>query len=85
MQGSILGFGVSGSQRLGLLNPVFGEAPTWLTGGPFGLEASLPGLICVVVILILFNNWKPQVEKIEPTMKSQAQVAYKINRELTRE
>jgi uncharacterized protein len=75
MQGSILGFGVSGSQQLGLLNPVFGEAPTWLTGGPFGFEASLPGLICVVVILILFNNWKPQVEKMEPTMKSQAQVA----------
>ena len=75
VQGSILGFGVSGSEQLGLLNPVFGEAPAWLTGGPFGLEASLPGLICVVVTLILLNNWKPSVEKIEPMMKSQAQIA----------
>ena len=75
MQGGILGFGVSGTQQLGLLNPVFGEAPAWLTGGAFGLEASLPGLICVVVTLILFNNWKPPVEKMEPTMKPQAQVA----------
>lgn len=75
MQGGILGFGVSGTQQLGLLNPVFGKAPAWLTGGPFGLEASLPGLICVVMTLILFNTWKPPVEKMEPTMKSQAQVA----------
>jgi uncharacterized protein len=75
VQGGILGFGVSGTQQLGLLNPVFGEASTWLTGGAFGLEASLPGLICVVMTLILFNNWKPPVEKMEPTMKPQAQVA----------
>jgi hypothetical protein len=75
MQGDILGFGVSGTEQVGLLNPVFGEALAWLTGGPFGLEASLPGLICVVVTLILLNNGKPPVEKMEPTMKSQAQIA----------
>lgn len=66
MQGSVLGFGVSGTQQMGLLKPVFGEAPTWLTGGPFGLEASLPGLICVVVtLLLLINIWKPSTEKME--------------------
>jgi uncharacterized protein len=53
MQGGVLGFGVSGTAGSGLFKPVFGEAPIWLTGGPFGLEGSLPGLICVVLMLIL--------------------------------
>lgn len=59
MQGSILGFGVSGTEQSGLLIPAFGESPVWLTGGPFGLEASLPGLICVVVALFLLHMRKP--------------------------
>jgi hypothetical protein len=67
VQGGILGFGVSGTEQLGLLKPVLGNAPVWLTGGPFGLEASLPGLICVILILILIGNWKPSVENVQPT------------------
>lgn len=57
-QGPILGFGVSGMGEAGLLKPAFSGAPQWLTGGAFGLEASLPGLICVVigVILLLRTN-----------------------------
>ena len=39
---------------VGLLIPVFSDAPAWLTGGQFGLEASLPGLICVVNALFMF-------------------------------
>jgi CAAX protease family protein len=58
VQGGILGFGVSGTEQLGLLKPVLGEAPAWLTGGQFGLEASLPGLFCLVVILIASYRWK---------------------------
>lgn len=58
MQGGILGFGVSGSEQTGLLIPIFREAPIWLTGGQFGLEASLPGLICVVITLLLFYTRK---------------------------
>lgn len=54
VQGGILGFGVSGSEQSGLLIPVFGDAPVWLSGGQFGLEASLPGLICVVIMLIYY-------------------------------
>jgi len=54
LQGGILGFGVSGSEQSGLLIPIFREAPIWLTGGQFGLEASLPGLICIVITLSLF-------------------------------
>lgn len=54
VQGGILGFGVSGAEQSGLLIPVFSEAPVWLTGGRFGLEASLPCLICIVITLFLF-------------------------------
>jgi uncharacterized protein len=53
VQGGVLGFGVSGAEQPGLLIPVFSDAPAWLTGGQFGLEASLPGLICVVITLLV--------------------------------
>jgi membrane protease YdiL (CAAX protease family) len=56
MQGGVLGFGVSGTAGAGLFKPIFGEAPIWLTGGPFGLEGSLPGLICVVLMLVLLDR-----------------------------
>jgi hypothetical protein len=41
-QGPLLGFGVSGAGQRGHWTPVFGGLPQWLTGGDFGLEASLP-------------------------------------------
>lgn len=53
MQGGILGFGVSGTDQSGLLKPIFAGVSDWLTGGQFGLEASVPGLFFVVVTLIL--------------------------------
>ena len=59
VQGGILGLGVSGSEQAGLLMPVFGNAPVWLTGGQFGLEASLPGLLCVLIILLMLYIRKP--------------------------
>lgn len=57
IQGGMLGFGVSGTQQAGLLRPVFGKAPAWLTGAQFGLEASMPGLICLGVTLVLLFRW----------------------------
>ena len=57
MQGGVLGFGVSGTDQSGLLQPIFSEVPIWLTGGQFGLEASILGLVCVVVIFVLFQRW----------------------------
>ncbi len=59
VQGGALGFGVSGTEQSGLLIPVFGDVPVWLTGGQFGLEASAPGLICLVAALFLLYKWKP--------------------------
>lgn len=58
VQGGVLGFGVSGTEQSGLLIPVFGKAPVWLTGGQFGLEASLFGLICVVFTLLVLYTRK---------------------------
>ena len=58
VQGGLLGFGVSGTEASGLLVPVFRNESVWLTGGQFGLEASLPGLICVVITLLLLNARK---------------------------
>jgi membrane protease YdiL (CAAX protease family) len=52
-QGSILGFGVSGQAgEISLLTPDMAGAPDWLTGGAFGLEASLPGLVAVFAIVL---------------------------------
>jgi uncharacterized protein len=58
MQGGVLGFGVSGTDPSGLWIPIYKVAPTWLTGGQFGLEASIPGLICLIVTLFLIYRKK---------------------------
>ncbi len=56
-QGGILGFGVSGNEEPGLLRPLLGSGPDWLTGGKFGLEASAPGLVCVIAAgLLLYRQ-----------------------------
>ncbi|MDP1830836.1 MAG: CPBP family intramembrane metalloprotease [Geothrix sp.] len=58
-QGSLLGFGVSGTTDIkGAWTPVFHGRPEWLTGGAFGLEASLPcAIICGGAIVALWW-WK---------------------------
>ena len=59
VQGVVLGFGVSGNGQESFLKPLFSGAPDWLTGGAFGLEASLPGLISVIITIIFLYSWKP--------------------------
>lgn len=58
VQGGLLGFGVSGEEQSGVLIPVIRQGYDWLTGGSFGLEASLPGLACVVAALVLLYTRK---------------------------
>jgi uncharacterized protein len=70
VQGSVLGFGVSGTEQSGLLKPVFGAAPAWLTGGQFGLEASALGLACLIGALSLLYKWQPAVENMEPGLET---------------
>lgn len=66
-QGAVLGFGVSGHDQAGLLRPVFGNGPDWLTGGAFGLEASVPGLVCVIAAGILLYHWGRGIRESRPS------------------
>jgi hypothetical protein len=56
-QGSLLGFGVSGTtDTKGAFTPIFHGRPEWLTGGAFGLEASV---ICTLVCgAAIFGLWR---------------------------
>jgi len=57
-QGNVLGFGVSGiKEGAGWLHPVFLGRPEWVTGGVFGLEASVFGVVAVVVAMLLLWRW----------------------------
>jgi hypothetical protein len=58
-QGNLLGFGVSGTTGAnGFWTPVFHGKPEWLTGGAFGLEASvICTLVCGAAILGLWR-WR---------------------------
>jgi len=57
-QGTLLGFGVSGTEGAGWWTPVFHDRPEWLTGGAFGLEASaICALVCGMTILGLWR-WR---------------------------
>jgi membrane protease YdiL (CAAX protease family) len=58
VQGSVLGFGVSGSEEQGLLAPTLAGSD-WLTGGAFGLEASIPGLVSVTALTVALYLWRP--------------------------
>jgi len=58
VQGSVLGFGVSGSEEQGLLTPAL-TGSDWFTGGAFGLEASIPGLISVIGLTVVLYLWRP--------------------------
>jgi hypothetical protein len=60
MQGSILGFGVSGDKDPGIFKPVFDNTPIWISGGDFGIEASILGLCFVITITIYLYFWNPK-------------------------
>lgn len=57
-QGQLFGFGVSGHGQHGWLQPVFGGSPTWLSGGEFGPEASVFGVLADLVMIALLWRWK---------------------------
>jgi hypothetical protein len=57
-QGSLLGFGVSGTAERGWVHPIFLGKPEWLTGGSFGLEASVFGVVAVLIGIALLWKWK---------------------------
>ncbi|NMO15525.1 CPBP family intramembrane metalloprotease [Pyxidicoccus fallax] len=53
-----LGFGVSGNASKGLWTPVFHDAPMWLTGGAYGLEASVVTLGVFSLAVFALSRWK---------------------------
>ena len=65
-QGPLLGFGVSGTDPAGFFKPILAAGkPEWMSGGAFGLEASLPDIItCALVILALWM-WKGRPLPVE--------------------
>ena len=56
--GNLLGFGVSGKKFPGWLRVIFHERPQWLTGGDFGLEASLPLNVLCILLIVAMALWK---------------------------
>lgn len=61
MQGALLGFGVSGFDQAGWLQPIFQGKPEWLTGGRFGPESSVFAVLVDLVALVLIWRWKGTV------------------------
>ncbi|OYT91953.1 MAG: hypothetical protein CFE43_11110 [Burkholderiales bacterium PBB3] len=59
VQGSVLGFGVSGSSQPTAWTPALAPGLEWLTGGAFGLEASVPGFVCIVLLAAVLVLHKP--------------------------
>jgi membrane protease YdiL (CAAX protease family) len=57
-QGGLLGFGVSGNEYSGFWEPVFNDSPNWLTGGDFGLEASLIATAVCLAACVALALWK---------------------------
>jgi membrane protease YdiL (CAAX protease family) len=56
VQGPVLGLGVSGTATASLLAPEQVLTQSWLTGGAFGLEASVPGLIIIMAALLVLRR-----------------------------
>jgi len=67
-QGNLLGFGVSGTtDAQGLLTPVFHGKAEWITGGAFGLEASLPCVIICGAAILALLFWKGRAVSADPS------------------
>lgn len=57
-QGYLLGFGVSGYEHHGWFRPVLADLPEWISGGRFGLEASVFSVVLDVLLILLLWRWK---------------------------
>lgn len=57
MQGSVLGFDVSGLDQAGWLQPHLLARPQWLSGGAFGPEASIFAVVVDAAAIALLWRW----------------------------
>jgi len=53
-QGTILGFSVSGHDEVSFLKPELASGYEFLTGGMFGIEASLVGVFTLWLVFLVF-------------------------------
>jgi membrane protease YdiL (CAAX protease family) len=58
VQGTLLGFDVSGLREAGWLMPHLLDRPQWLTGGSFGPEASVFAVVVDAAALLLLWRWR---------------------------
>ncbi len=58
MQGSVLGFNVSGYEHAGWWSPVMDDTSAWLTGGGVGPEGSVFSIGVSLVVIALLWRWK---------------------------
>lgn len=76
MQGSVLGFGVSGHEHAGWWRPIHsGGQPAWLSGGEFGPEASIFSVVTTLIAIGLLWRWRgtaPPAGDIERQVTDQA-------------
>ncbi|NTX65305.1 CPBP family intramembrane metalloprotease [Myxococcus sp. CA051A] len=63
----LLGFGVSGEEFKGMWMPVFHGQPEWLTGGRYGLEASVVTLVVLCLFILALSRWKGTRQSEAPT------------------
>ncbi|MDN3639380.1 type II CAAX endopeptidase family protein [Simiduia curdlanivorans] len=58
MQGSVLGFNVSGHETGGYFKATLADLPDWVSGGQFGLEGSILSLLGSTIVLVLLWRWR---------------------------
>lgn len=56
--GYLLGFDVSGFGQAGWFHPLLQDRPEWVTGGPFGPEASIFAVVVDVLLIVVLWKWK---------------------------
>jgi len=64
---AMLGFGVSGAESKGAWTPVFHDLPQWLTGGSYGLEASVFSLVVLALFTLVLARWRGSRRSEVPT------------------
>lgn len=56
--GNLLGFDVSGFGQTGWFHPLLQDRPEWVSGGPFGPEASVFAVVVDVLLIVVLWKWK---------------------------
>lgn len=65
--GALYGLPVSGINQFSVLWTGRAEGPTWLTGGPYGIEASGPATV-LILLAILVTAWlPPRMDAVAPS------------------